>query len=86
MTVPTPDNLSFPFAFLVHTRTLGFPSLTKDVFRKSAGAPDIRRVTFIEHIHDLIRNDESFVLQDRVARESIDYFTKSREVPKETPG
>src|ERR1700728_4542667 len=76
MTIATSDNLGLPRAFLVYIRALGLPPFAKDVFRKSAGTPDVGRIAFVEDVHDLIRNNEGLVLQSRVAWQCVHKFTQ----------
>lgn len=71
MAISTSNDLRLRASLLVDVCPLFLPSFAKYLLCKLPGMSNVRRVAFLEHIHDLICNDEGLVLQSSISGDGV---------------
>lgn len=79
--------LAFPETLLVDIRSLCFPAFSENLLSNLPALLDRSfGVVDVEGVHNFVGGDEAEVLKDAVARQVVDQFPQSGEVPHQSPG
>lgn len=71
MTVPDTPYLRTLRTLSIDPLTLLIPVLSKYLLRELPGTSDTCKIAVVEHVHNLVRYDQGFVLQTRITWEGL---------------